>query len=289
MGSGSEALRRQLTACVGSAPVSFRSLGGGWASVQRVSFADGRNLVIKASGKGGLALEGQMLIYLAENSALPVPKVHFSDDTLLVMDWLEGQGGIGPAAEAHAAELIADLHTRTQDHFGLAFDTLIGPLHQPNPENPRWLPFFRDHRLRYMAAEATRAGRLPERLRDRIERLSTDLERWIDEPAAPALLHGDLWGGNVLAGGPRIAGFIDPAIYYGDPEIELAFSTLFGTFGDAFFDRYRSLNGLDKEWYRGFVEVRRDLYNLYPLLVHVRLFGAHYVHAVDRILGQFGV
>ena len=78
--------------------------------------------------------------------------------------------------------------------------------------------------------------------------------------------------------------FIDPAIHYGDPEIELAFTTLFHTFGSHFFDRYREHRDIAP----GFFETRRDLYNLYPLLVHVRLFGRPYVRDVDRTLKRFG-
>jgi fructosamine-3-kinase len=81
----------------------------------------------------------------------------------------------------------------------------------------------------------------------------------------------------------RIAGFIDPAIYHADPEIELAFSTVFGTFGEPFFRRYAELRPIRP----GFFEVRRDLYNLYPLLVHARLFGGGYRSQVSRIVSRF--
>ncbi len=79
-------------------------------------------------------------------------------------------------------------------------------------------------------------------------------------------------------------GFVDPAIYYAHPEIELAFTTLFGTFERPFFDRYHELRPIAP----GFFEERRDIYNLYPLLVHVRLFGGSYVSSVERTLRQFG-
>ncbi|MFQ5491862.1 MAG: fructosamine kinase family protein, partial [Phycisphaerae bacterium] len=91
-------------------------------------------------------------------------------------------------------------------------------------------------------------------------------------------------GGNVLALGGRITGFVDPALYYGDPEIELAFATLFGTFGRPFFDRYQEIRPLRP----GFFDLRRDILNLYPLLVHVRLFGGGYVASVERILARLG-
>jgi fructosamine-3-kinase len=87
-----------------------------------------------------------------------------------------------------------------------------------------------------------------------------------------------------LVDNDRVTGFLDPAIYYADAEIELAFSTLFGTFGDPFFARYEALRPLEP----GFMDTRRDIYNLYPLLVHVRLFGGSYVRSVDGILRRFG-
>ena len=110
---------------------------------------------------------------------------------------------------------------------------LIGPLPQPNPQMDRWIPFFRDHRLLAMARAAQAEGKLPAQLLIRLERLAERLDTYLSEPRHPSLLHGDLWTGNVLVRGQRIAGFVDPAIYCGHPEIELAFTTMFGTFGPA--------------------------------------------------------
>ena len=136
----------------------------------------------------------------------------------------------------------------------------------------------------YMAREALVAGRLPHPTFARLENIAARLDTWIGDDATPSLIHGDMWGGNVLVKAGRITAFIDPAIYYADAEIELAFSTLFSTFGDAFFARYIELRPLRP----GFFEHRRDLYNLYPLLVHVRLFGAAYVSQVEATLTRLG-
>jgi fructosamine-3-kinase len=145
--------------------------------------------------------------------------------------------------------------------------------------------FFRDQRLCYMARAARDAGRLPEALFGRIVDLSEKIDGLIEEPEAPSLIHGDIWSGNVLTKDNRVSGFLDPAVYYANPEIELAFITLFGTFGDTFFSHYEELRGIRE----GFFEVRRDIYNLYPLLVHVRLFGGGYVGAVESTLGRFNL
>jgi len=227
-----------------------------------------------------------MLGELARLSDLPVPHVHVAEPDLLVMDFIDNDGGaITEPVERHAAALIAALHATPRDSFGYARDTLIGPLPQPNPQSPRWVPFFRDHRLMHMAQAARAEGSLPAPLFGRIETLAMRLDEFLIEPPFPSLLHGDLWTGNVLVRGNRIAGFVDPAVSCGHPEIELAFTTMFGTFGAAFFEAYESLAPLEP----GFHEVRRDLYNLYPALVHVRLFGARYLAAIERTLARLGI
>jgi fructosamine-3-kinase len=273
-------LADRIEALLGDRPVAEQALSGGCiAAVSRLEFARRDPVVVKRGG-GSLALEGWMLTTLKERSALPVPDVLYAEDDLLILSHLPGGGGLDASAQTHAADLIAALHGVTGTAFGLERDTLIGSLHQPNPETPRWLDFFRDHRLLYMAGVALQAGRLPPAAMIKIEGVAARLSGWIDEPRSPALVHGDLWGGNVLAKDGRITGFIDPAIYYADPEIELAFSTLFNTFGDSFFARYADHRPLAP----GFFELRRDLYNLYPLLVHVRLFGGGYLGQVEAIL-----
>ena len=260
-----------------------------------VRLQDGRHLAVKARAQPqstgahagpSLALEGYMLSELARLSDLPVPHVHLSEPDLLVMDFIANDGGpITPAVERDAARLLSALHATPRDTFGFARDTLIGPLPQPNPMSPLWVPFFRDHRLLHMAHAAHDEGRLPPPLFARIERLAARLDDYLLEPSHPSLLHGDLWTGNVLVRGDRIAGFVDPAIYFGHPEIELAFTTMFGTFGPAYFAAYEELSPLAP----GFHDLRRDLYNLYPALVHVRLFGASYLGGIEGTLARLGL
>ncbi|SDH08886.1 fructosamine kinase family protein [Roseospirillum parvum] len=251
-----------------------------------LELSDGERLVAKTADgpAGGLKLEGFMLGYLKRHSRLPVPRVLHADDHLLLMEMLHGGGRLDGESQRQAAEIVAHLHGVTGPAYGFERDTVIGGLPQPNPWSDDWVGFFADHRLRHMAEAARREGQLPGHLADRVDKLAATLGRWIDAPAAPALIHGDLWTGNVLVDQGRISGFVDPAIYYADPEIELAFSTLFGTFGQPFFERYQEIRPLSP----GFFEARRDLYNLYPLLVHVRLFGGGYVNSVARLLERFG-
>jgi fructosamine-3-kinase len=232
--AGRTTVERALSARI----VDVRALGGGCiAAVLRVTLADARQVVVKRGH--GLELEAWMLRWLRARTAAPVPDVLHADDTLLILELLDGDSaGLSSAAEQELGAIVADLHAIGSATFGFERDTVIGGPPQPNPLEGSWRAFFRDRRLLHMAAEAGGAGRLPARTRARIDALAARLDRWIDDDATPSLIHGDLWGGNILSHGPRITGLIDPALYFADPEIELAFMTLFGSVGETFFRSY---------------------------------------------------
>ena len=267
-------------------------MGGGCiGEVYKVELADGTTFAAKVDRKGASHLEREayMLRYLREKSELPVPEVHHGSRTLLIMEFIEGSPlGSGPdstRAERHAAELLAALHDITAGAYGHERNTLIGSLDQPNPWTASWVEFFREQRLLYLAGVAHAAGRLPAEDLKRIQRLAERLDEYLGEPGPPALIHGDVWSANVLALGDRVAAFLDPAIYHADPEIELSYISLFDTFGEPFFERYREIRGMRE----GFFAERRDLYNLYPLLVHVYFFRGGYLSSVQRTLRRFGL
>lgn len=280
-------LRTEIETAVGHHPIDIHPLDGGCiGQVYRVRLANGETVVAKFDDGPApkLATEAMMLRYLRQHSSLPVPTVLFNTDHLLIMEFLPGSSRFSARAQIHAAELLAALHEVTVPLYGFEQETLIGGLPQPNNWMNNWLDFFRERRVMYMATEAAVNGRLPVNHLGRLENFCARVDEWLLAPARPSLLHGDVWTTNVLADSDRITGFVDPAIYYGHPEIELAFTTLFGTFGEPFFKRYQELRPLPP----GFFETRRDIYNLYPLLVHVNLFGGGYVSSVDTILRRFG-
>jgi len=275
-------LRDRVANRTGDRPTALVELDGGESgTVHRVDFADRDPLVTK-TGDAPLSVESEMLAHLAD-AGLPVPTVEHASDDLLLLEYVEGDSRVTPAVERDAADHLAALHGTTAPAFGFERDTLTGTLRQPNPWTDSWVAFYRDRRLRYAAEVARDAGRLPAALHERVLSVADDCDTLLVEPDAPSLIHGDVWTNNVLARDGAVAAFLDPATYYAHAEVELAYVDWTDTFGDAFFERYDARRGIAP----GFDE-RRDVYALYPLLVHVYYFGDPYPDELAATLDRLG-
>ncbi|GAB3765224.1 fructosamine kinase family protein [Spirosoma pomorum] len=229
-------------------------------------------------------VEARGLDLLRQTDALRIPQVvgygRELDKAYLILEYVDP----GPATNASWDALghsLAVLHSHTQPKFGLHFDNYIGSLPQSNTLLASGFDFFFEQRLLPQAGMALYKELLSKKAYDALFRLRERLPDLL--PAdRPALLHGDLWSGNVMVteGGQPV--LIDPAVYYGFREADLAFTKLFGGFDQRFYDAYNEAFPLED----GFDD-RVAIYNLYPLLVHVNLFGSGYVSGVERILKQF--
>ena len=230
-------------------------------------------------------VEARGLQLLAEAKALRVPQVIALIDQppALVLEWIEAGSNKSSAADA-LGNGLAQQHRSIGARHGLDHDNYIGANPQINTPADAWIDFYRDRRLGVQIDIARERGHLtPDRSR-RLEAIMNHLDRWIDPGAVvPSLLHGDLWGGNYLIDAHGDPVLIDPAVYYGDREAEIAFTELFGGFGPRFYAAYNEAWPLD----RGYTD-RRDLYNLYHLLNHLTLFGEGYGGSVDAILRRYG-
>ncbi len=277
-----DSLADRLEAVLGRRPDRLTRIAGGHgATIWRIDL--GRERLIAKAAPAHLSSESRMLADLAAAGA-PVPKVHYGDDRLVVMDYVETDAlGLSDDGARALAETLAALHANTAAEFGHGYDVMIGGLPQINERFAGWVDFFRWKRLDVASWLAMRAGHLSPDLNERLWRLGERLREWLHEPAQPALLHGDLWIGNVLCRGGRAVALIDPAIAYGHPEIELAFTQLFGGFPSSFLRHYFEIAPPPP----GFHEVRRPLYQLYPLLVHAALFGGPYESQVEAIVAGF--
>ena len=256
------------------------------SQVLRVELEDGESIAAKV-GDGGhdLTIEAYMLRYLREHSGLPVPAVLHDEPSLLLMEFVDGHIVWEGEPLRHLGELLAKCHQVTSPTYGLERDTLIGPLHQPNPQMESWITFFREQRLLYIIGITRESGNLPAELERRLLRIANQLDLYLIEPAQPVLIHGDMWKTNVITRAGRVAGIIDPALYYAHNEMELAYMTLFSGTSEEFFAVYKSHIRIDRE----FFSTRRHIYNLYPLLIHLTIFGSKYLQPLHETLRRFGL
>ena len=230
------------------------------------------------------AAEADGLQRLRQAGPLPVPQViahgEDHDDSYLLLEWVESGPRGADFWEAFGRGL-ARLHRHTQAHFGLERDNYIGSLVQRNTPESDWPSFFIHQRLEPQLKMARDRKRVEAGTAFRFERLFHRLDHLF--PAGPpALLHGDLWSGNFLCNSAGQPVLIDPAAYYGHREMDLAMTRLFGGFDDALYTAYHAEWPLEPGW-----EERADLCNLYPLLVHVTLFGGGYLAQVEAVLRRY--
>jgi fructosamine-3-kinase len=175
---------------------------------------------------------------------------------------------------------LADLHKKTNTKFGLDHSNYIGSLPQYNDWSTSWIDFFIDMRLSVQLKLAVDNNQFPREIIGAFERLYKLLPSLLPVEK-PSLIHGDLWSGNVIDHLDEPC-LIDPAVHYGNRESEIAFTQLFGGFDESFYRSYNESFKLQDGFQR-----RVDIYNLYPLLVHVNLFGGGYARQVRGILGRY--
>ena len=235
----------------------------------------------------GLLIEAKMLQDLSEYG-VRVPKVLASYKETLVMEYVSSEFHADYDKEIEAAKALAALHAITNESrmYGYYYDTTIASFAQKNEQTQyNWALFLGQMRILPMAERCLAQGALSKTHRERLERLCRSLYKQIDMSLiTPSLLHGDIWSGNVIYGKSGVS-LIDPAIYFGDREMELAFILLFDTFGKKFFDAYTKVHPLSSDFY----EWKAPLYQLYPILVHIALYGGGYVRQLEERMERLGV
>lgn len=199
-----------------------------------------------------------------------VPETVFHNTNYLILEYI-GHGKPTKVSEARAGQALAELHqTGKGQAFGWKTDNFIGPLRQSNRQSDDWMTFFTECRIRPMLKLARH--RLSEEDDEITEKLLKSAAARLGS-FAPCIVHGDLWSGNLFYDGEGQPVLIDPSVYIGHAEVDLAMTTLFGGFAQDFYTGYTSACRPDDGY-----EARLRFWNLYPLLVHVVLFGSYYVN-----------
>ena len=248
-----------------------RLAGGDLSQVLLVRRADGHPVVAKASPAA--ATEAAMLRSLL-SAGVPAPMVEGEFDGILLLGHVPNDGVFSATAWRDIGACVKRLHGNRAADYGWPTDYRLGTVELDNRRTDDWPEFWGTRRLVATAALLDRPWR------ERIDALARRLPELLPARPPAAHLHGDLWTGNMLVAQGELAALIDPACYYGDAEVDLAMLTLFATPPAGFWDAY---GPPDAGW-----EERRSIYQLFPALVHLRLFGVTYSSMVDRLLSQAG-
>lgn len=284
-----QAISQQISAATGQ-PFSVGggyTVGGGCINASYLIKDGARRFFLKTNCAACLTMfeaEAEGLREIAEAGAIRVPAPVCSglaeESAFLVLEFIDFGAGARGGAETLARQL-ARMHRQTGTRYGWHRDNTIGSTPQPNAWSARWPDFWRERRLGFQLALAARNG-YGGGLQRQGERLMGRLDAFFAGYApAPSLLHGDLWSGNYgfdHSGQPVI---FDPAVYYGDREVDLAMTELFGGFPAAFHDAYRDAFPLDAGY-----RVRKTLYNLYHILNHLNLFGGSYLGQAEGMIAR---
>ncbi len=229
--------------------------------------------------------EAKGLGILQSTNAIRIPKViainEFENTSFLILEYIESSNPQPNFWQLFGKQLAA-LHQNTNDNFGLDYSNYIGSLLQQNNKHQIWTDFFINERLQPQLKLARDGNEIDVATISIFENLYKMLDD-IFPQEQPALLHGDLWSGNFMVDEKGAPVIMDPAVYYGHREMDIAMTKLFGGFDAQFYDTYNECYSLEKGW-----EERMDICNLYPLMVHVNLFGSGYLGQVKSILSKFG-
>lgn len=268
--------------------------GGDINEAYELTLTGGHRIFMKCNTKENLPFftaEAAGLTAIARTEAIGTPRIlgvgtdrEKGGCSFLLLELISGQkrdrtywedfgGQLAAMHQAPTAGLVAN------GNYGFDSDNYIGRRRQVNTGHDSWISFFRECRLKPQFQSAARYFDREDR--NRIDRLLDRMDKILVEPAYPSLLHGDLWSGNVITGNDGRAWLIDPAVYVGHAEADIAMTELFGGFPRSFYAAYQKASPLQPGYER-----RRDIYNLYHLLNHLNMFGRAYLPEVKRIVGR---
>lgn len=273
-----------------------RISGGDINEAYRLTLTGGKCIFMKSNTKENapfFTAEAAGLAAMARTKAMGTPEIlgTGTDEgragySFLLLEFVSGKKRRADYWETFGMQLAAMHRAGTaglvrDGKFGFVCDNYIGTRRQDNTAHESWISFYRDCRLEPQFRDASRYF-------DRADlkktvRLLDHLGDILVEPEYPALLHGDLWSGNVITGNDGRAWLIDPAVYVGHAEADLAMTELFGGFSPAFYDAYKETASLGPDY-----GCRRDIYNLYHLLNHLNMFGRTYLSGVKRMIDYYG-
>ncbi len=285
------ALRTALEQTLAATITRVQGIAGGDINdAHAVELSDGRKVFVKTHARAAPTMfsrEAEGLSWLAEADAIRIPGVLAHSDPdgpgphFLALEFI-ARGPRKRDFDVVLGRSLAALHRAGAPFFGLGRGNFIATLEQDNRRCADWSEFYATRRLLPQVRLAVERGHAPRSWLGRFDRLAEIMDDLVGPPEPPARLHGDLWSGNVHSDESGTPCLIDPAVYGGHREIDLAMLALFGGLSQRLLDAYHEVHPLAAG--RG---AREPLYQLYPLLVHVNLFGGGYVNSVESALRRY--
>ncbi|MBT8254196.1 MAG: fructosamine kinase family protein [Bacteroidia bacterium] len=265
----------------------YRSVSGGDISQAFQLTTNKGNLFLKlnSDSSAGLMFEAEALGLktISDTHVIATPEVigigQIENQFYILMEAIETDQG-SDESMARLGKQLAQLHQITAGQFGFENDNFIGSLKQYNDWKDSWSEFYILKRLLPQLHLAVEKGLMKHEEVPSAELMMKCCDRLCHD-VKPSLLHGDLWGGNYLISKDGVPVLIDPAVYFGHHEVDIAMTKLFGGFSNAFYNAYEACFPTTPGY-----EDRIRLYQLYYLLVHLNLFGLSYYGSVSRLIKQ---
>lgn len=260
-------------------------LGGSISKTELIKFENNTVCFLKTGSvfSDSFIKEANGLKEIKKANCIRTPEVYLADEKFLLMEYIE-QGLKDQKFYSRFGEQLAKLHSKTSLKFGFREDNYIGSTPQINipvgDENDNWVDFYYNKRLLFQYKLAEKNKLVGDELKNGFLILENRIEEILEgSEEKPSLLHGDLWSGNYLCDSNSNPVLIDPAIYYGHREADIAMTKMFGGFPDEFYYSYRK----NKPLPQGF-DYRENIYLLYHVLNHLNLFGSSYYGQAVRLV-----
>lgn len=280
-------IKTKIESLISDKIISSSSVGGGCINdSQMLTTNTGKKYFIKSNSylpADTFYKEANGLKEIASSKTIKVPLVISVDDDFILLEYINSGNRTRNFFEDFGRK-FADMHKHYSQHFGFYEDNYIGSTPQLNivndEEKSNWQRFYFNKRLLYQIILAEKNGYLTKELNKAFVSLENKMDLIFDGyKAQPSLLHGDLWSGNYMIDQNGEACLIDPAVYYGDREADLAMTKLFGGFGYDFYQSYNEAYPLEPGY-----EFRENIYKLYHVLNHLNLFGTGYYHQAINLI-----
>ena len=257
----------------------------------KITTTDKKNYIIKfyqnkKNKFNAIKTEAKNLIYFNKEKINIFPKVINSNNKILIMEYIKHNKNKPKKITKEFLKILTSIHLKSSNKYGFYFDTQVGGLRQSNSFTNNWISFFAEKRMYSIYKEICKTEPMPKNINNKIELLINNLSKRLPSNPRPALLHGDLWEGNILFNNKKLIGLIDPGSFYGHNEMEIAYLRWFNPsfIGKDFINMYKEFNTIEKNYFS-----YEPIYQLYYSLMNVHLWDRSYIQDVQRLLKKIRV